>query len=249
MAQLSDVVAFCNSLLKVSEFQDYPDAHNGLQVQNSGKVHRIAAAVDGNGLTIRHAIREGADLLLVHHGLFWGKNLPITGPRRENYKRLFAADLALYSCHLPLDGHREFGNNASLLQLLRLEYRRDFAAPHGFTMPIGAADRSRDDFRGQLLDAFPRTSAMEFGPPTVRNVLVCSGGGGRTIADLDPIGFDTVVTGEAPRHFFDFAYENGLNAYVCGHYATEVFGIKNLLDRVAGKFQLPALWIPEDCPL
>jgi dinuclear metal center YbgI/SA1388 family protein len=249
MARLSDVVDFCNSLLKISEFQDYPGANNGLQVQNSGEIRRIAAAVDANGLTIRRAVQGQADLLLVHHGLFWGKNIPFAGPRVGNYGLLFAANLALYSCHLPLDFHREIGNNASLLRLLDLEYCRDVAFPHDFTVPVGATNRPREDFRNQLLGHFPGTKAMEFGSSTVEKVLVCSGGGGSAIASIESADFDTVVTGEAPRHFFDFAYEHGLNAYVCGHYATEVFGVKNLLERVAAEFRLPTLWIHEDCPL
>ncbi|MDR0340307.1 MAG: Nif3-like dinuclear metal center hexameric protein [Puniceicoccales bacterium] len=251
MAQLSDIVTFCAELLHQECFSDYPDAYNGLQVQNSGTIGKIAAAVDGNLASIRGAIGVGADLLVVHHGLFWGKPLPLVGRNFEKVRLLMENGLALYSCHLPLDCHPQIGNNASIMAKLGLPLCEEIdSGGHNFTLPIGdGGGVGRDVFLRTLLALFPRTVAMEYGPKQIGRILVCSGGGGGLIANLDGGNFDSVLTGEAPRHFFDFALENGLNAYVCGHYATETFGVENLAKAVAEKFSLPWQWIGEDCPL
>ena len=111
---LAEVVAYLDDLLRVAEFRDWKNALNGLQVANSGRVHRVAAAVDASEQTITGAAAKGCDLLLVHHGLFWGGNRPITGSRYRRLHGLFAADVAVYSAHLPLDVHPELGNNALL---------------------------------------------------------------------------------------------------------------------------------------
>ncbi|MDR3117116.1 MAG: Nif3-like dinuclear metal center hexameric protein [Puniceicoccales bacterium] len=249
MARLDDAVAFCDAILSPGAFQDYPGSHNGLQVSNGGTLRRLGAAVDANALTIAGAIGEGVDLLLVHHGLFWGNALPFTGPRRELYAALLGSNLAVYSSHLPLDCHRELGNNAALLRILQLEHLGDVAVDRGFFLPLARAERPRDLFRGQILHHFPGARCLEFGPGEVRRVLVCSGAGGATIASMATGDFDAVLTGEAPRHFFDFACANCINAYVCGHYATEIFGVQNLARAVAAQFSLPWTWIGEDCPL
>ncbi|MDR0679059.1 MAG: Nif3-like dinuclear metal center hexameric protein [Puniceicoccales bacterium] len=251
MVQLSDIVAFCTELLRPEQFSDYPGSYNGLQVQNGGTVYKIAAAVDGNLATIRGAIATGANLLFVHHGLFWGKPLPLTGRNFEKIRLLIENDLALYSCHLPLDGHPQIGNNASILAKLEFPKCGEIdSGGHNFTLPIGDGGRvERDVFRRKLLTFFPQTIAMEYGSAKIGRLLVCSGGGGELIAGLEGGTFDSVLTGEAPRHFFDFVLENGLNAYICGHYATETFGVKNLAEAVAEKFSFPCQWINEDCPL
>jgi dinuclear metal center YbgI/SA1388 family protein len=246
---LRTVISFCDQLLRIAEFSDYPGAYNGLQVANSGKVTRLGAAVDANRLSIEGAIAAGVDMLLVHHGLFWGRNLPITGPRRENYKLLLDNDIAVYSVHLPLDCHPEFGNNALIMDKLGISPIHHIPCAHDFTMPVGKFNGTRRALKGALETLFPRTIGLEFGGANIDHVLVCSGGGGGTIAALEDIPFDCVITGEAPRHFFDFAHERGLNAYICGHYATEIFGVRALAQKVSDKFNIPWSWIEENCPL
>jgi dinuclear metal center YbgI/SA1388 family protein len=246
---LHTVVNFCDQLLKIAEFSDYPGAHNGLQVANSGKITRLGAAVDANRMSIEGAIAAGVDMLLVHHGLFWGRSLPITGPRRKNYKLLLDNDIAIYSAHLPLDCHPEFGNNALIMDKLGISPTHHISCDHDFTMPIGKFNGSRKVLKDALDALFPRTIALEFGGANVDRVLVCSGGGGGTIAALEDISFDCVITGEAPRHFFDFAHERRLNAYICGHYATEIFGVRALAQKISDKFNVPWTWIEENCLL
>src|SRR5690348_5783481 len=113
-ASLNKIVSYCDKILRTAEVQDYEGAMNGLQAENNGSVTRIAAAVDASLATIRLAARVQADLLLVHHGLFWGISHPWTGKRYELLRVLLEADLAVYSSHLPLDAHPRLGNNALL---------------------------------------------------------------------------------------------------------------------------------------
>src|SRR5689334_8437474 len=112
MAQsaLEKIVRYTDRMLKIAEFTDYPGAVNGLQVQNSGRVTKIAAAVDASLATVRMAVKEGANLLIVHHGLFWSPSHPWTGRRYELIRTLIESDVAVYSSHLPLDAHPTLGN-------------------------------------------------------------------------------------------------------------------------------------------
>ena len=121
MAKLNDIVRFINSYMRVGAFKDFPGSYNGLQFQNSGNVSKIAAATDCGIEEIKAAKKFGADLLLVHHGMFWTPPIPIIGSSYKKIKTLIDADMAVYSCHLPLDAHREIGNSALIAKSLCLE--------------------------------------------------------------------------------------------------------------------------------
>src|ERR1041385_156609 len=125
-SSLSKIVEYADRILKIAEFTDYPGALNGLQVQNSGRVIRIAAAVDASLTTIRRAIEQGANLLVVHHGLFWSSSHPWTGRRYELIRTLIENDVAVYSSHLPLDAHSSLGNNALLARAIGLRELKPF---------------------------------------------------------------------------------------------------------------------------
>src|SRR5258707_9606607 len=130
-ASLAAIVRYCDTLLRTDKITDYDRAANGLQVENRGKVTRIAAMVDASLATVRLAIEAKADLLLVHHGLFWGPAHPWTGKRYEMMRLLVEHDLAVYSSHLPLDAHPKLGNNAQLCAALGLKKSRPFFFDHG----------------------------------------------------------------------------------------------------------------------
>src|SRR5690349_21091224 len=129
--KLETVVDYCNKALRTAEINDYDRACNGLQVENDGRVTRIAATVDASLATVRMAIAANADLLIVHHGLFWGATHPWTGKRRELLKLLIDHNVAIYSSHLPLDLHPRLGNNAQLCALLGLRNLKSFFQSHG----------------------------------------------------------------------------------------------------------------------
>src|SRR5437868_11593111 len=125
-ASLKEIVRYCDRILRTQTINDYDGAMNGLQVENDGTVRRIAAAVDGTVATVRLAIKERADLLIVHHGLFWNPTHPWTGKKYELIRLLLGHNISIYSSHLPLDAHRTLGNNAQLCRKLGLRNLQPF---------------------------------------------------------------------------------------------------------------------------
>lgn len=247
-ASLKQIVAHCGGLLRPERFQDWEGACNGLQVENSGRVSRVAAAVDGSLATIRLAIAAKAGLLLVHHGLFWSKTHPWTGRRREMLRLLIENDLAVYSSHLPLDAHPRLGNNAQLCAALGLRRLRPFFQHKG--VPIGfqsATPIQRDDLRDRLAKALGREPVLLAGGPAIcRRVGVVTGGAGAELKQAASEGVDTFITGEGPHWTHALAEELGINVFYGGHYATETFGVKALAEHLSKKFRVP--WIFLDHP-
>ena len=168
--QLADLVTYLDAYLRVRDVPDAPHALNGLQVANSGDVARIAAAVDLCEATVRMAAEQGADLLLVHHGLFWGGLKPLTGPAYRRVAGLLQKNIALYSAHLPLDLHPDVGNNAVLARQLGVTVRGGFGEEYGVQIGVwGELDAPRGALQQKLaaaLGAPPRV--MPFGPERVQ---------------------------------------------------------------------------------
>ena len=125
-AKLANIVTYCNQTLKPDSFEDWPGAVNGLQVENQGSISHIAAAVDATPATVKKAIENKADLLIVHHGLFWGTTHPWTDNRYKLLKLLLDNNVAVYSSHLPLDAHPKIGNNAMLCKALGIKSPKPF---------------------------------------------------------------------------------------------------------------------------
>lgn len=239
--RLADLVAYLDDYLRLAETGDWANAVNGLQVENSGTVHRIAVAVDAAEAVIARAVDQQASLLLVHHGLFWGGLEPLRGRAYRKISALVRADLAVYSAHLPLDRHPEVGNNAVLARQLGIELRGTWAEEKG--APIGAwgtVELPRDALTARIteqLGGAPRL--IPGGPDQVRRVGVVTGAGGSLIRQAVEAGFDTFVTGEGAHHTYFDATELGINVYYAGHYATETVGVKMLGRHLAERFRLP----------
>jgi len=242
---LSDLVAFCDAYLHVAQVVDAPEALNGLQLENNGGVTRIAAAVDLNLATIKLAREAKADLLLVHHGLFWSGLRPLVGPGYKRIRDLLGGNLAVYSAHLPLDIHPEVGNAAVLARELGVRVHGEFAVWHGQACGLwGDLDLPRDELASRLARALGQPAkAMDFGPQRVRRVGIATGGGGSMIAQAAAAGLDTYITGEGAHYTYFDAEELGLNVYFGGHYATETFGVKALARHLSEKFSLPWLFL------
>lgn len=247
---LSALVRHCESRLKPGTFADYDGAVNGLQFENRGRVHRIAAAVDGTLTVARQAVAAGADLLLVHHGLFWSKTVPWTGRRAELLRLLVEHDLAVYSQHLPLDGHPELGNAAQLGRALGFRRLRPFFERQGshlgvqtvLSRPLG-----RDELRAGLGQALGGpVTLLGGGGDTCRRIGICTGGAGAELVQAKREGVDTFITGEGPHWTHALAEEAGVNVLYGGHYATETFGVKALAAELARKFGVP--WVFVDHP-
>ncbi len=237
---LLDLVSYCDHLLRLREIPDYDRAVNGLQVANRGTVTRLAAAVDGSLATARLAVAAGADLLLVHHGLFWGKTHPWTGPRYELMNLLVKNNLAIYSAHLPLDAHPKLGNNACLASALGLKARKPFFNYKGFPIGCQAAQRiTRNELARRLEQAVGGpVRVIPGGPEICRRVGVVSGGAGADLEQAAEAGLDSFITGEGPHWTYSLAEELGLNVFYAGHYATETFGVKALAEHLARKYRL-----------
>ncbi|MBL9138193.1 MAG: Nif3-like dinuclear metal center hexameric protein [Verrucomicrobiales bacterium] len=245
---LSRLVDACDHLLKTDQFRDWDGALNGLQVQNSGRVSRIAAAVDARATTIRMAADAGADLLIVHHGLFWSPQQPWTGPRYDLLRQLFQANLAVYSSHLPLDAHPKLGNSSQLARALGLRTLTPFFEAKGQTIGFRSRTRlHRTELTERLAQATgSRPVLLAGGPELCRSIGVVTGGAGAEIRDAARCGIDTFITGEGPHWTASLADDLGINVLYAGHYATETFGVKALAHYLSGRFRVP--WQFLDCP-
>jgi dinuclear metal center YbgI/SA1388 family protein len=251
MPNLPEVARYLDDLLRTSEIPDYPNALNGVQLANRGRIRRVAAAVDFSSLTTRRAIESEAQLLLVHHGMFWGGVQPITGHVYERLVALVAADVAVYSSHLPLDLHPDVGNNALLARRLGLVPSDGFARYR--TIDVGVSGVSDID-TNELIRA-ARAFAQEHdgsvvATPSVpgrrtRRWGICTGAGAssETLGEALSRGIDTLIVGEGPHHTAVQAGDAGLVIIYAGHYATETLGVKALSESVAKAFGIEAVFI------
>lgn len=239
--RLEEVVAYLDGYLRHAEVPDLPGALNGLQVENSGRVTRVAAAVDASLRTVVEAVRRGCDLLLVHHGLFWGGVRPLAGRHYRRIRPLVVADVAVYSSHLPLDVHPEVGNNVQLCRAVGIEPAGRFGSYQGIELGYwGTVELTREALAARLAGVLGgRVHAMPYGPELVRRVGVITGGAGSMIADAIAAGLDAYVTGEGAHHTHFDAEEGGINVFYGGHYLTETWGVKALAAHVSARFGLP----------
>lgn len=247
MKTASELAKRADESLRCRETPDYPFALNGLQVDNGTPVSRIAAAVDCSQRTIRGAIEAGANLLVVHHGLFWGGLQPLTGAHLARVRLLLEHDVALYSAHLPLDAHETLGNSVLLAHALGLAPAGGFARHQTIFCGVqGASDMATSD----LVSACERFASRHGGRaiasalPTGRRTLhwaVVSGAGVNvdTLREAVDLGVDTIITGEGPHWSAVEAEEKGLVIVYAGHYATESLGVQALAGWLAAEAAVP----------
>lgn len=244
---LAAIAAHLDELLALATTPDYPPALNGIQVGHRGPVRRLAAAVDCSLQTIDRAAAAGANLLLVHHGLFWNGLQPITGAHEARLRALFGHDLALYSAHLPLDAHPTFGNSALLARELGLQVAGGFAR----YQHIHCGVRGDTDEDTAAMVARVAAWAAPLGHHTVasrippghrtRRWAICSGAGAQVdnLREAYATGVDTLIVGEGPHWSAIDAEERGLVIVYAGHYATETLGVRALAEHLASRFGLP----------
>jgi dinuclear metal center YbgI/SA1388 family protein len=238
---LQAIVAHCDKILRTRETGDYDGAANGLQVENRGGVTRIAAAVDASLATVKLAIADKADLLIVHHGLFWSPSHPWTGKKYDLLRLLIENNLAIYSSHLPLDAHPKLGNNAQLCAALGLKNLKPFFQSHGQFIGFKAQVKiSRTELAKKLERATgAKPKIIPGGKNICEKIGVVTGGAGAELKLAASEGVDTFITGEGPHWTYALAEELGLNVFYGGHYATETFGVKALAAELSIKFKLP----------
>jgi dinuclear metal center YbgI/SA1388 family protein len=246
MPVLESIVQYLDDLLQIPDHPDYSGAHNGLQVEGPDTVARVATAVDASSETIHGAVDGGGDLLLVHHGLFWGPTAPLTGPYFRRVAALISGQLGLYSAHLPLDSHPEVGNCALLGEALGWTDRRRFGSYEG--TPLGWRGRIEatpvDDFVTLVSDEVGRpVELLGRGPDTVTSVAVVTGAGGGFIETAAAEGVEVLVTGEVRHHAAVEARERGVHVVCAGHYETETYGVRALGARLARRFGVETFFV------
>jgi dinuclear metal center YbgI/SA1388 family protein len=241
--KLESLLQYLDAYLGIPDHPDYPTALNGLQVGGPDDVHRIVAAVDASEASVAAAVERGADLLLVHHGLFWEGLRPLTGRRLRRIRPLLEHGVAVYAAHLPLDGHAEVGNSVLLARALGIEPGGRFAAYHGAEIGWWGTLEPATDAPGlarrleEALDGGP-VRLVPGGPERVERVGVVTGGGATFIEEAATLELDALVTGEGSHHTFFDSMELGVHLLFGGHYATETFGVRALARHAAERFGL-----------
>ena len=268
----SKILAELDRLLEPSRFDDY--GPNGLQVPGAAEVTTIATGVSAHLELFELAAAEQAQLLLVHHGIFWGSPIgPIDAQLKRRLEVLFQADVALAAYHLPLDAHPMLGNNALLAKALGASEIEPFALHHGQpigfiatlgnspapgdgTLPVtgneddGAAGVSATDLFTRAHEITTREPLVfDAGPPIVRRLAIVSGGGSDYIAEAAAAGADAFLTGEPSERDMAQAREHGVHLIAAGHYATETFGIKALGEHLAERFGVRHVFIDVPNPV
>jgi dinuclear metal center YbgI/SA1388 family protein len=240
--------AWFRNLLDIEGFGAADPSLNGLQVDNDGgELEKIAFAVDAGLETFKRAAEAGAGLLFVHHGLFWGSPLRLQGGHRQRIQFLLDHNIALYAVHLPLDQHPQVGNNAALAELLGITDPLPFGLYHGrkigykgiLAQPLSIDEAvKRISFMNRLpLGVYP------FGPGESRTAAVVSGGASEEALEAIEEGIDLYVTGEVSHSVYHAVLEGGLNMIAGGHYSTEVWGVRRVMERCAAELHIETEFI------
>jgi len=251
MTQIHELARYADELLGTDGIPDYPAALNGLQLENRTPIKGIASAVDLSTRAIEGAVRLGANLLVVHHGMFWGGFERIQGPSYRRLRALLENDIAVYSSHLPLDRHPTLGNNVLLAKELGLKPTGTFADYGGFFIGVSGesdvetaalvqrAEKFASAYSGEV-----RVTPLERGRYT-RLWGMCTGAGASsdTLKEAAKMKLDTLIVGEGPHHTAVQAEETGLAIIYAGHYATETPGVRALAEHLGAKYGIPANFV------
>jgi len=248
MAKLKDIVKFLNNYLKIDEIND--SSWNGLQIEGKPNVNRIVFAENASLDVFKKAIKEKADLIIVHHGHFWKAGNPsFIGSGKERINLLSKNDISLYASHLPLDKHKIVGNNAQLLKLLGATIKEEFGRYENqsvtwigeFRKPVSV----REIIKKLISELNARCNALLFGPEKIKRIAVCSGGGGYGIFfEALNKNVDLYLTGDTVE-IYTTAKDAKFNVIFAGHYATETLGVKALMPLLKNKFKIKTVFIDD----
>lgn len=238
MISRQTLLNWCHDTLQTSLFKDY--APNGLQVEGKEQIEHIVTSVTASQAAIDYAVQQQADMLLVHHGMFW-KNEPvtITGWKKQRIARLLQHDINLVGFHLPLDGHAEWGNNVQLAKLLGLQ--TEYCCSEQNLLHIGSVHtpQSLTDFANHIEHQLQRTPVVVGRPDkTINKVAWCTGGAQGFFADAIAEGVDAYITGEISESQYHLANETDVVFISAGHHATERYGVRALAIELQRKFNV-----------
>jgi dinuclear metal center YbgI/SA1388 family protein len=251
MTTIHEIAEYADELLQSRITPDYPNALNGLQLENRSAITGIAAAVDFSTRAITGAIAKNANLLVVHHGMFWEGSKHLTGPSYGRLRLLLENDIAVYSLHLPLDRHPTLGNNVLLARQLGLEPSGNFARFEGVSIGVSGDSEietavlvARARHFAKSYESELRTTPFEKNRRTKR-WAICSGAGASadTLTEAHEMKIDTLIVGEGPHWTAVYAEESDLVILYAGHYATETLGVRALVDHLGGRFALPSCFV------
>ncbi len=249
--ELKKITDYLNSYLDIAAFRD--DSANGLQVENSGNVAKIGLAVDACHEAIVKSGNAGCNLLVVHHGLFWGKQELVTDNYFKRIRSLIMADIALYAVHLPLDAHPEVGHNIQIAKKIGLSNLEPFAQYYGKLIGMKGklkAPKSLREIASDVEKAIGHLRALlEFGPDEIHSIGIVSGSATEPalFKELKVQGIDLYVTGEPKYGAYYLAQELGINVFYGGHYITETFGMKALGVLLEKELNIPTEFIDVPC--
>jgi len=244
---LEELAQYANGLLETAITPDYANSLNGIQLENHSPIRRLAAAVDFSTRAIQGAVASGANLLIVHHGMFWGGVEGLTGSAYKRVRMLIEADIGVYASHLPLDRHAKLGNNALLARELGLQPNGSFASFERVSIGLRGESNvettaivARAQEFARLRGGVVRTSALQEGRRT-RKWAICTGAGASndTLKEASTTGVDTLIVGEGSHWTAIHAEENDLAIIYAGHYATETLGVCALAQHLGEKYDLP----------
>ncbi len=251
--QLQDAIAELDKLLQPERFKDY--CPNGLQFPGKSEIRKLATGVTASVELLERAVASQADLLVVHHGLFWGSTATSIDDRmKRRLKLLFDSDMSLAAYHLPLDAHPQVGNNALIARGLGADTLEPFALHNSES--IGFIAR----FPGDGIDAkslFSRVTKLtrrtplvfDAGPEQVSKLAIVSGAGNDYLQDAVAAGADAFLTGEPAERVMSEARESSIHFIAAGHYATEAFGVKRLGEHLSERFALEHTFIDVPNPI
>jgi dinuclear metal center YbgI/SA1388 family protein len=250
MSTLNSVVQDLDSILEPARYTDY--SLNGLQVEYrpNHPIRTIAVAVDAGESVLEAAIAAQADLLIVHHGLFWGQQQAVVGPFRRKIALLLQGGCSLYAAHLPLDGNIEVGNAAELARLFSFEQIEPAFQFKGMPIGITCTTPSSCTFESILeqaaaLPGFQNPLSLLFGAKTPSRIGIATGSAASVLPECAALGLDTLITGEPKQEAYHVAKELGLNALFLGHYATETTGVRALAKRIEADLDLTTTFLDE----
>lgn len=246
MAGRDEIIAFCDRLLDAGSFADY--GPNGLQVPGAREVRRVATGVSASLELIERSSGAGAQLLLVHHGLFWSSHpRALSDQMAARLRAALTEDLSIAAYHLPLDAHPVVGNNALLCERLGLDQAERFAEAKGSAIGVvgvAAEPITVGELTGRITALLGREPLLQgAGPETISRIGIVSGAGGSYVVEAAALGLDAVITGEPAEHVMNDAREAGLHFLAAGHYATETLGIARLGEEVASMFGIDQAFI------
>ncbi len=251
MTTIHDLAEYADTILETATTPDYPGALNGLQLENQSDIRGIVAAVDFSTRAINGAIATKANLLVVHHGMFWDAPAPIQDSAYRRLRLLIENDIAVYSSHLPLDRHPTFGNNVLLAKQLGLRSTATFAGFQGVSIGVSGESQIETAVLAEQARKFARSYGSEIRTTLIGNNRqtkrwgICTGAGAstETLKEAREMKIDTLIVGEGPHWTAVYAEENELTIIYAGHYATETLGIRALAEHLGAKFRIPSSFV------